>query len=133
VQVAEQYTVDGQWEDDDILGYLECEYETSDEIASAAYFLRDSDGTPYKPAQDRCDRYDGPFEDDAPERLRHAAGALVHTWTKFDRVESDNIDEMDLDPDAEDKSIEIYADFEALEAAWNRTKHDYESGENRRG
>jgi hypothetical protein len=127
--VTEQYTVDGRW-DDDILGYLESEHPLADEIESEYYRPTDPDGEPSeRPCQERCERYDGPFSEDGPDRLRHAAGALVYTSMTFDPCDDDELEEDGPSIDAEDRSLEVYDDVKDLEATWNQTRRRYDSGE----
>src|SRR3954447_5378434 len=99
--VAEWYTVDGRWDDDDVIGYLQGEQSPADEIESAIYRLV-YDGVPdEKPCQERCDRYDGPFSEDGPDRLRNVAGILVYASIVFDPID---------DADLEDSGPVIDAD-----------------------
>ena len=127
---AEYYTVDGRWDDDDIIGYLEGEYSPSDEIESVVYRPVDPDGEPSeKPCQERCERFDGPFGEDGPGQLRDAVGALVYTSMTFDPCDDDEMEAGDLGMDAEDQFLEIYANTEGLESAWSRTRRMYDDGQ----
>lgn len=127
---AEEYTVDGRWDDDDIIGYLEGEHDPKDEIVSEVYRPTDPDGEPSeKPCQERCERYDSPFNDDAPDRLRRAAGVLVYTSMTFDPASDEEIEADDLGMDAQDQELEIHDDLDALEAAWSHTRRTYDDGE----
>lgn len=127
--MAEQYTVDGRWDDDDIISYLEGEHTPADEIGSEYYRPILPEGEPSeKPCQECCERYDGPFGEGGPDRLRHAAGALVYTSMVFDPIDDDELEEDGPSIDAEDKVLELHDDIEALDAAWSRTRRTYDEG-----
>ena len=97
---------------------------------SEAYRPVHSGGEPSeKPCKERCERYDGPFSEDAPARLRDAAGALVYTSMTFDPCDDDEMEADDLSIDAEDQVLELHDDLRNLEAAWSRTRSTYDNGD----
>src|SRR4051812_16640907 len=119
-----------QWDDGDLYFFLVDECKMTDEIRSDVYRSLDSDGKPYgRPHREACERYDGPFDKGAPSSLHDAAGALLTRNTTFDPTDDDEFE--DLVPDDEDRWVDVYHTAEDLEEAWNRTRHDYETGENR--
>ena len=130
MRADEYYTVDGRWDDSDIIGYLEGEHPAVDEIESVVYRPLTPDGEPDDhPRQERCERYDGPFSEDASARLRDAAGALVYTSMTFDPCDDDEMEAGDYGMDAEDKVLELYGDRKDLESAWSRTRSTYDNGD----
>lgn len=121
-----------QQDDDEIIDYLEDMDLKPEEIYGDIYRPLTSEGEPDdKPRRERCERYDGPFDEDAPDALRRAVGVLVHTAETFDPASDEDIEAGELGMDAEWRTVEVFGKAEELEAAWNRTRRNYETGENR--